>query len=328
MKHKRKILIGCILVCCMMVLVTPRFHAATKASVAGIVTTQSTGLNVRKEASANSNRLTVLPKGSYVTLLERRGDWWYVEYGKGKYGYCAAQYITEENTCLAGFVNTQQTGLNVRKGPGAQYGVDAVLSKGTIFVILSEHGAWSRILYNGVKTGYVSSDYVGTYGQVYSKISLAVPSYKQWDSRWASYPIGQEGGTIRTIGCTLTGIAMMESYRTGTAITPDMQAKKLSFTSGGALYWPSNFTRVSVNDRAACLEQIYEILQSGRPVLVGGKTYKGSHHWVVVTGYKGGTGTLSAWDFTINDPGSATAATLGDHFSNCSSIHSMAYYRG
>lgn len=327
MKHKRKILIGCILACCVMVLVTPRFHAATKTSAAGIVTTQSTGLNVRAEASAESNRLTVLPKGSYVTLIEQKGDWWYVEYGKGKYGYCAAQYITKENLCPAGFVNTQQTGLNVRKGPGTQYGVDAVLSKGTIFVVLSEHGAWSRILYNGVQTGYVSSDYVGSYGKVYRKAVLSVPSYKQWDSRWASYPLGKEGGTIRTIGCTLTGIAMMESYRTGTTITPDMQAKKLSFTSGGALYWPSNFTKVSVSDRDACLEQIYEILQSGRPVLVGGKTTKGTHHWVVVTGYKGSSGTLSAWEFTINDPGSNTAVTLGDFFSGCSWIHSLAYYR-
>lgn len=328
MKQRRKIIAGFALICLVVALSVPRFHAATQSSGAGIVTTQSTGLNVREEASASSKRLTVLPKGSYVTILEKRGDWWYVEYGKGKYGYCAAQYITKEMNGIPGFVNTQQTGLNVRKGPGTRYGVEAVLAKGTVFVLLAEENGWARILYNGVKVGYVSSTYVAPVVQNtwYGSVSLTVPSYKQWDSRWANYPIGTQGGTIRGIGCTLTGISMMESYRTGTVITPDKQAAKMSFTAGGALYWPSNYVKTSVSGQADCMKQAYDMLKSGRPVLIGGMTYKGTNHWVVITGYTGGSGPLSAGKFTINDPGS-DKTNLGEYFSSCSWIHSFVYYR-
>ena len=342
MKLRRKIIAGCALVCLMASISVPRFHAATQSSGAGIVTTQSTGLNVRQEASATSNRLAVLPKGSYVTILEKRGDWWYVEYGKGKYGYCAAQYITKDMNSLAGFVNTQQTGLNVRKGPGTQYGVEALLEKGTIFVLLTQENGWSRILYNGVKVGYVSSTYVAPVtpqvqqpttppvtpkpNTQYGVVTLNVPSFKQIDSRWRNYRIGTQGGTIGTIGCTLTGISMMESYRTGTVITPDVQASKMSFTAGGALYWPSNYVKTSVSDRTTCMQQAYEMLQSGRPVLIGGKTYKGSNHWIVITGYTGSGGSLSAWNFTINDPGS-DKTNLGEYFNSCSWIHSLVYYK-
>ncbi len=344
MKQRRKIIAGCALICMMVVLSVPRFHAATQSSGAGIVTTQSTGLNVREEASSASKRLTVLPKGSYVTILEKRGDWWYVEYGKGKYGYCAAQYITKDMNGIAGFVNTQQTGLNVRKGPGTRYGVEAVLEKGTIFVLLAEENGWARILYNGVKVGYVSSTYVAPVvpstqqpqtptvtpqpqpGAQYAAVKLNVPSYKQIDSRWRNYPIGMQGGTIGTIGCTLTGISMMESYRTGTVITPNVQASKMSFTAGGALYWPSNYVKTSVSSQADCMQRAYQMLKSGKPVLIGGKTYVGSNHWVVITGYTGSTGSLSAWNFTINDPGS-NKTTLGEYFGSCSWIHSLVYYK-
>lgn len=328
MKLRRKIIAGFALICMMVVLSMPCFHAATQSSGAGIVTTQSTGLNVREEASASSKRLAVLPKGSYVTILEKRGDWWYVEYGKGKYGYCAAQYITKDMNCFAGFVNTQQTGLNVRKGPGTQYGVEALLEKGTIFVLLAEENGWARILYNGVKVGYVSSTYVAPAApnKQYSAVKLHVPSYKQWDSRWAAYPIGTQGNTIRGIGCTLTGISMMESYRTGTVITPDVQASKMSFTAGGALYWPSNYVKTSVSGQGDCMSRAYEMLKAGKPVLIGGKTYAGSNHWVVITGYTGSNGALSAWNFTINDPGS-NKTSLGEYLSECSWIHSLVYYK-
>lgn len=327
MRQKRKILIGCILICCIAVMVAPRVHAATKTSAAGIVTTQSTGLNVRAEASSKSSRLTVLPKGSYVTLLNRTGEWWYVEYAKGKYGYCAAQYITEDTGSIAGSVNTAQTGLNVRSGPGTRYSVDAVLAKGTFFVILSEANGWSRILYNGVKTGYASSTYIKSYENTYGSIALRVPYYQQTDSRWSWYPLGTQGSTIRSAGCLVTSLAMIESYRTGTTITPDVQASGMNFTAGGAAYWPSHYERAYISERGACLEKIYQVLQSGRPVVVGSKNSAGGQHWVVVTGYTGSGSTLSASSFTILDPGTSSRTTLAAHFAAYPIIYCQAYYK-
>ena len=74
---------------------TPRANAATLNSRAGAVTTASGNLNVRSAASSSADRVAVLPKGSHITLMERAGDWWRVEYGKNQFGYCAAAYITQ-----------------------------------------------------------------------------------------------------------------------------------------------------------------------------------------------------------------------------------------
>ena len=70
-----------------------RTEAATADSRAGVVTTASGKLNVRSSPSSGAAVAASLNRGSYVTLIARSGDWWKVEYAKGKYGYCYAGYI-------------------------------------------------------------------------------------------------------------------------------------------------------------------------------------------------------------------------------------------
>lgn len=244
-----------------------------------------------------------------MTLMEKAGDWWKVEYADGLYGYCYAGYITPvEGTPVR--VNTGGNVLNVRTGPGTSYSRIATLPHGDIVMLRSEQNGWSRVLYHGTKLGYVSSQYLtkqaagSTTTPGTGAISLSLPSFKQTDSRWASYPLGSQGGTIGTIGCAVTGIAMMESYRTGSTIYPDAMAKKLSFTSGGGVYWPSHYTAVTTLN----LEKIHSLLQQGKPVLIGGTTNSGRQHWVVITGFTGGS--ITASNFTIHDPGSNSRTTL------------------
>jgi hypothetical protein len=141
----------------------------------------------------------------------------------------------------------------------------------------------------------------------YSKISLNVPSFKQTDTRWANVKIGASGKTMADIGCATTAIAMVESYRTGSAIYPNEMAKKLTYTSSGSVYWPSHYTVVTTS--AGYLEKIYNQLKSGKTVLFGAKKSSGGQHWVVITGFKGGS-SLTTDGFTINDPGSNTRTTL------------------
>jgi len=90
-------------------------QAATADAKAGQVTTASTGLNVRSSATTSSSIVTELRKGSFVTLLEKSGSWWRVEYAQGRYGYCHGDYITPVSGTVAR-VATQTTGLNVRSG--------------------------------------------------------------------------------------------------------------------------------------------------------------------------------------------------------------------
>ena len=63
---------------------TPAF-AINSDSMAGIVSTESGRLNIRN--SAGGYVITSVPKGSYLALIEKSGDWWIVEYSEGKFGY-------------------------------------------------------------------------------------------------------------------------------------------------------------------------------------------------------------------------------------------------
>lgn len=294
--------------------------AAGVGSTAGLVATSTGYLNVRSTASTSSAILTSLPRNSYVTLLSKSGSWWAVKYASGKYGYCYANYIQPVSGSFAAYITADY--LNVRSGAGVSYGIQSVLTKGTGIVVLAQSGGWSRILYSGTKIGYVSSTYINAYSYSYPAINFAVPSYKQTDSRWSSYPLGTAGNTINSAGCLTTALSMAESYRTGTTITPDMMAAKSTYTAGGAIYWPSNY---SFNTNADYLQTLYSVLKSGKPVLFGARDAYGQH-WVVVTGYTGGD-SLTAANFTINDPGTYSRTNLQQLLDAYPTFYKIAYYQ-
>ena len=135
--------------------------AATMESKAGAVTTSGGRLNIRSKASTAAPTVATLNKGSYVTLISKSGSWWYVEYAKGKFGYCHADYITvvDGNPVT---VKTNSGSLNVRSGAGTSFAKTGSLAKGETVILLSASGGWSRILYHGTKTGYVSSRYLSS----------------------------------------------------------------------------------------------------------------------------------------------------------------------
>ncbi len=307
------------------ILITPiKSYGATLTSQAGIVSVTSGRLNVRKTASTSSAVLTSLPNNSYVTLISTSGNWYYVEYANGKYGYCHKNYIKPDSGITAK-VTTNSTALNVRSGAGISYSVKDSIPKGDIVIVLSTAGSWNKILYDGVKTGYVSGQYLSTTtsSNTYAKISLSVPDFKQTDSRWANVIIGNSGKTIGKIGCATTGIAMMESYRTGSTIYPDTMSKKLSYSSTGNLYWPSDYTVVTSS--SGYLKNIYQKLKEGKPVLLGAKNSSGTQHWVVITGFTGGN-SLTASGFTINDPGTKYRTNLQQFLNEYPTFYKYFYY--
>lgn len=272
---------------------------------------------MRSSASSGASVVATLKKGSYITLMEKNGSWWRVEYAEGRYGYCHADYITiVQGTPVT--VTTQSGALNVRSGAGTSYGKVGTLYKGEVVLFLKASNGWSRVLYDGTKTGWVSSQYLSNY---YSAVSLGVPSFKQTDSRWANETVAESGKTFSQIGCATTAIAMMESYRTGTTIYPNAMAQKLTYTASGNVYWPSHYTTVTNYS----LSTIYNKLKQGRPVLLGASNAYGSQHWVVITGYTGGT-SLTAGGFTIHDPGTWSRTNLQQFLSAYPTFYKYFYY--
>lgn len=305
----------------------PKGNAASKPSGAGRVATVSTKLNVRSAPSANASVKTQINKNSYVTLYEKNGKYWYVQYSNGKYGYCHSDYLTRVSTNVK-TVKTTSGRLRVRSGASTSHTITAYLENNTYVTVLSTSGKFSRIVYNGNKTGYVHSDYLSntstSSSATYKAKKLNVPDFKQTDSRWSNVTLGSSGQTIGKIGCATTALAMTESYRTGTTIYPHKMAQKLSYTSGGAVYWPTNYNIVTSS--SGYLTKIYNALQDGKPVIVGAKKSNGSQHYVVVTGVKA-TNTLTTSSFYINDPGSNTRTTLAQFFSAYPTFYKMLHVK-
>ena len=303
-------------------------EASSTVYGAGKVTTSSTSLNVRKSASTSSAVITTLKRNSQITLINKSGNFWYVRYSASGYGYCSADYITVISKDVK-TVKTTSGNLNVRSSASTSGTILTTLKSGTKIPVISTTNGWSKILYNGTKTGYVNSAYLTTSvtnntPTSYKAISLSgVPNFKQTDSRWGNIIIGSSGQSIAKIGCATTAIAMLESKRTNTTIYPHNMMKKLSYTSGGAVYWPSYYTQITSSSNY--LKKIYDLLEDGKPVIVGAKKSNGGQHYVVVTGVKA-TNSLTTSAFYINDPGSNTRTTLNQFFSAYPYFYKMLHY--
>lgn len=293
--------------------------AADGSSAAGQVTVSSGWLNVRSGPSTTSKTVSRLSQNSYVTLISRTGDWWKVEYAKGSFGYCHADYLREVTGSPVS-VRVSSGALNVRSGPGTSHSKTGSLFKGETVIQLSASNGWSRILYHGTKTGYVSAQYLSS---SFRAVSLQVPSFKQTDSRWANLTIGNSGKTFAKIGCATTAVAMMESFRQGKTIYPNVMSRNLRYTSSGDLYWPADYTVITSTENY--LRNIYDLLLQGKPVLFGARNTYGSQHWVVITGFTGGT-SLSAGGFTIHDPGTYSRTTLAQFLNAYPTFYKYFYY--
>ena len=298
------------------------FGANADESILGVgqVKTSSSDLMVRKTKSTKSDAVSKLKNGSLVTLISKSGDWWRVKYSQNAYGYCSASYITVK-TYKSGYVSTDGANLNIRSGAGTENKVLGKLKNGEKFAVVSESSGWLKILYNGTKSGYVFKDY--TKYKYYSAVSLELPDYKQTDSRWADIKLGSSSSTtIKKIGCVICSLANSETYRKGVAVTPKDLSKSLKFTSGGAVYWPDNYTQYAKNEY---LSVVYNKLKSGIPVIIGAKSSK-STHYVTVYGFKK-SNNLSAENFLVKDPAGTNAKTLKDFFASYPTFLKLVYYK-
>lgn len=298
----------------------PSADATTSTSMAGIVNSGSANLNVRKGPSTSTNIISKLSHNSYVTVESTSGNFYYVQYKENTYGYVHKDYVKISSTNTKR-VSTDGANLNVRTGPSTSYSQFEKVKDKDYVIVLSTSGSFSRVLFEGNKIGYVSSAYLLS-NVSYPAVKLSVPSYKQYDSRWASLTLGSNGQTMKQIGCLTTAMAMSESYRTGLTKTPITIRNSSSYTSSGALYWPSNYT---TSASSGYLQTVYSLLKQNKPVLIGLKTASGGQHWVVITGYTG-SNSLNSYNFTVNDPG-GTRTRLSEVIASYPYFYKIAYYK-
>ncbi|MBI4384594.1 MAG: SH3 domain-containing protein [Nitrospinae bacterium] len=71
---------------------TPSPEAAKPAKVKKVQITSKSALRVRAAPSLKAKALTRLKKGTIVTLLEDKGGWYKIQFGKGKSGWISKKY--------------------------------------------------------------------------------------------------------------------------------------------------------------------------------------------------------------------------------------------
>lgn len=134
----------------------PAVNEPVAEIITGTVITKTDPLVLRSTPEKTSiNKLTTIPKGATVTVLEQGTDWHRVAYGD-YVGYCSAQYIA-----LNGGYVGQCTGDGVRVRSTPDFGNNILrkLNKGNLFDVLGVDGVWTHINVAG-QEGYIYSEYV------------------------------------------------------------------------------------------------------------------------------------------------------------------------
>ncbi|HII4515505.1 SH3 domain-containing protein [Clostridium perfringens] len=149
-----------------------------KPKMKGKVTNASV-LNVRESPSTSGRIVHKLNRNQVVGIYEELNGWYKIDYIDGvkkKYGYVSKDYISiinenpndeekpvePEKPSVS--VNKQgvvkvNSALNMRSGPGSNYGVIGTLRNNDKVEIIKEVDGWYEIKFNG-KVGYVSSQYI------------------------------------------------------------------------------------------------------------------------------------------------------------------------
>jgi cell wall-associated NlpC family hydrolase len=125
---------------------------------------QSGILNLRAGPSTSYDILAAAKQGEAVTLLAGPDNGWYKVCYQGTVGYMSASYLSGGEVAASGEEDlgsgTVNVGaLNMRSGPGTDYGRVLILYQGATVELLSLDNGWYKISYNGT-VGYVSSVYI------------------------------------------------------------------------------------------------------------------------------------------------------------------------
>lgn len=121
-------------------------------------------LNIRSEASKDSEAIGKLYKNGAATVLEVLDGWYKIKSGSVT-GYISADYVVvgDEATCKAASTRVGKvtaTSLRLRKKASTDAEVKTLIAEGKKVTILDESiDGWYKVSYKSY-TGYVSADYV------------------------------------------------------------------------------------------------------------------------------------------------------------------------
>ncbi len=142
-------------------------------------------------------------------------------------------------------------------------------------------------------------------------ILLDVPCMMANDTRWSSMKLGSSSYTVGKSGGFLTCLAMYESYRLGTEVTPAtlISSGRAKFSSSGGLLFACDLYK-PYKGADFSMQRVYELLSSDKPVIVWANN-GGKHYAELCYAFNGDPANMELSDFSIYDPLNGTSL-LGD----------------
>lgn len=137
------------------------YISAGAKGVIGIVDVNGE-LNMRSSGSYSGRVIATYPDGTPCILLTETGDWYHVAV-EGKNGYFNSDFIDKKYTTysndIATVVSANGGGVNLRKGPGKQYGVVKTIKNGSYAMVIQKGNDWWKISVDGY-VGYMDTDFL------------------------------------------------------------------------------------------------------------------------------------------------------------------------
>lgn len=137
------------------------YISAAAKGIIGIVDVKES-LNLRATASSNGRVIGAYPDGVPCILLSESGDWYHVSVD-GKAGYFNADYIDKEymtySPDVATVVSKNGGAVNLRKGPGKDYGVVKSVKNGSYVMIIQQGNDWWKVSVNG-SVGFMDATFL------------------------------------------------------------------------------------------------------------------------------------------------------------------------
>lgn len=144
----------------------------------GIV--KASALNLRSGPSTGNSILKTAPKGDYVTITDKIGDWFQVNFNLVK-GYMHQAYldIYASYNVELGYGRITGSKVNLRSGAGTGYSTLAQLAENDAAYVIGLQNQWYKVICKG-RVGYVRSDYLKLTEVPYeNKASVKSPIFYQ-----------------------------------------------------------------------------------------------------------------------------------------------------
>jgi len=113
-------------------------------------------VNLRQGPGTQHARITSLSADQYVTIIGEKDNWFQVKIADGRIGWIAGWLINDRNESLEKAV-VKGSVVNIRKGPGTEYGVTGQVKSGAVLTILKSENNWYLVKLPDGKQGWIAN---------------------------------------------------------------------------------------------------------------------------------------------------------------------------